>query len=83
MQSFFEARSAARTSTLDTDQPSVRHLQSLIRRKASVTIRLLGGETIDGVIRWQDLHFLALAVNDDEPIVLVNREAVLLLRERG
>ncbi|MCP9927016.1 Hfq-related RNA-binding protein [Cyanobium sp. CH-040] len=83
MQSFFEARSAARSSTLDTDQPSVRHIQNLIRRRIAVTLRLQGGESIEGVIRWQDIRALALEVAADEPLVLVNRDAVLLLRERA
>jgi hypothetical protein len=82
MQSFFKARTAANAS-LDTDQPSIRHIQGLIRRRASVALELQGGRQLDGVIRWQDAHVLALDPGGDEPLVLVTRQALLLLREQG
>jgi hypothetical protein len=82
MQSFFEARTAGNAS-LDTDQPSTRHIQGLIRRKAAVVLELQGGRQLDGVIRWQDAHVLALDPGGDQPLILVNRQALLLLREQA
>ena len=38
MQSFFEKRPTA----LDTSQPSIRHLQDLIRHKTPVAVQVLG-----------------------------------------
>ncbi|MEX1316167.1 MAG: hypothetical protein AB1Z22_03440 [Synechococcaceae cyanobacterium] len=81
MQSYFEARTPNRGATLDTDQPSTRHIQNLIRRKARVALEVGGGRQLEGVIRWQDLHFLALDAGGEQPLTLVNREAVILLRE--
>jgi sRNA-binding regulator protein Hfq len=83
MQSYFEARTAQRNSTLDTDQPGTRHIQNLIRRKAPVTIEIGAGRQLEGVIRWQDLQFLALDTGGDQPLTLVNRHALILLREQG
>jgi len=81
MQSFFEARTAGNAS-LDTDQPSIRHLQGLIRRQATVLLELDAGRILEGVIRWQDAHVLALDPGGDQPLILVNRQAVQVLREQ-
>jgi hypothetical protein len=83
MQSFFEARTPNRGASLDTDQPSTRHIQTLIRRKAAVLLEMDAGRQLEGVIRWQDLHFLALDPGGDQPLTLVNRQAVVLLREQA
>jgi hypothetical protein len=82
MQSFFEARTASRSASLDTDQPSVRHIQGLIRRQAAVVVELAGGRLLEGVIRWQDAHALAIHPGADQPLILVTRQAVVLLREK-
>jgi host factor-I protein len=79
MQSF----SGRRKETLDTSQPSVRHVQELIRHKIPVTIQVLtASEVYRGVIRWQDLHCIALSEGDDEdlPLTLINRETVSVIR---
>jgi host factor-I protein len=83
MQSFFEARSPSRGAALDTDQPSTRHIQNLIRHKAAVTLELEGGRQLEGVLRWQDAHFLALDPGQGQPLALVNRRALILLREQA
>jgi host factor-I protein len=76
MQSFFDRRAP----TLDTAQPSIRHIQDLIRREAPVVIRLGDGQECEGVLRWQDLQYFALDQGDARPLVLINRDAVSLLR---
>jgi host factor-I protein len=83
MQSFFEARSPGRGAALDTDQPSTRHIQNLIRHQTAVSLDVDGGRQLQGVIRWQDAHFLALDPGRDQPLTLVNRKAVILLREQA
>ena len=45
MQSFFEKRNIA----LDTSQPSIRHLQDLIRHKTPVAVQVLGVGEIEGM----------------------------------
>jgi len=76
MQSFFEQRGPR----LDTSSPSVRHLQDLIRRAAPVNIELDGGHSIQGTIRWQDHDFLAIQQEPDQPLLMVNRTKVVVLR---
>ncbi len=79
MQSFFEQR----TPRLDTSSPSVRHLQELIRSRSLVHIELAGGQTVTGTIKWQDHQFLAVRQDPTLPLVLINRDMVLLLRGLG
>ena len=76
MQSFFEKRAPR----LDTSLPSVRHVQELIRNRTPVRIALLGGQEMEGTIKWQDNQFLALRQEAGMPLALVSRDAVVVLR---
>jgi hypothetical protein len=77
MQSFLERRN----STLDTAQPSIRHIQELIRHKIPVAIQVINSpEEYEGVIRWQDLFYIALSQGDDRPLTLINRETAAVIR---
>ncbi|MCS5698750.1 hypothetical protein NZK32_06815 [Cyanobium sp. FGCU-52] len=76
MQSFFERRGPR----LDTSLPSVRHVQELIRNRTMVHVVLMGGQELEGTLRWQDNDFLALRQDASLPLVLLNRNAISLLR---
>jgi SOS-response transcriptional repressor LexA len=77
MQSFLERRN----SSLDTAQPSIRHIQELIRHKTPVAIQVLNSATeYEGVIRWQDLFYIALSQGEDRPLTLINRETATVIR---
>jgi host factor-I protein len=76
MQSFFENRG----TKLDTTLPSVRHIQELIRTRTVVSLSLASGLEGEGVIKWQDMHFLALRQSATQPLVMINREAITILR---
>ncbi len=76
MQSFFDRRGPR----LDTSLPSVRHVQELIRNRTPVRIALLGGQEMEGTIKWQDNQFLALRQEAGMPLALVSRDAVVVLR---
>lgn len=76
MQSYFEHRGAK----LDTTLPSVRHIQELIRTRTVVSLSLASGLEVEGVIKWQDPHFLALRQSATQPLMMVNREAITVLR---
>ena len=76
MQSFFEQRGPR----FDTSLPSVRHVQELIRNATIVRVVMTGGQELEGAIRWQDNHFLALAQEEGLPVVLLNRSAIAVLR---
>ena len=76
MQSYFERRGPR----LDTSLPSVRHVQELIRSRTMVSVQMIGGQELEGTLKWQDNQFLALRQDGSQPLVLINRDAVLLLR---
>jgi host factor-I protein len=76
MQSPFEAKHPR----LDTSLPSIRHLQDLIRNHKPVQIKITTGESLEGVLAWQDVHYLALREPMGESLLLINREGVVLVR---
>jgi hypothetical protein len=78
MESFFERKGA----TLDTSQPGIRHIQGLIRNRTTVIVVMSGGHEIEGLIQWQDPSYLAIS-REGQPITLVNRQAVMVLRPLG
>lgn len=75
MQSFFERR----PSSLDTTQPGIRHIQTLIRQATPVRLTVVGNLDLEGTIQWQDLFYLAIREQGGS-LTLVNREAVVCLR---
>lgn len=76
MQSPFEAKHPR----LDTSLPSIRHLQDLIRNHKPVQIKISTGESLEGVLAWQDVHYLALREPMGESLLLINRESVVMVR---
>ncbi|MEB3317300.1 MAG: hypothetical protein VKO39_04085 [Cyanobacteriota bacterium] len=76
MQSYFENRG----TKLDTTLPSVRHIQELIRTRTVVSLSLISGQEVEGVIKWQDIHFLALRQSATQPLIMVNKDAISVLR---
>ena len=69
-----------RAPTLDTTQPGIRHIQDLIRHKTAVRILLSSGHELEGVLSWQDLRYFALLPGEGQPLTLINREALVVLR---
>jgi host factor-I protein len=76
MQSFFERRPPG----LDTEQPSTRHLQDLIRRQTPVVIQVLGHSELEGTIQWQDRDYLALNPGEGRPLMLIRRSSASVIR---
>jgi host factor-I protein len=76
MQSFFERRPPG----LDTEQPSTRHLQDLIRRQTPVAIQVLGHSELEGTIQWQDRDYLALNQGEGRPLMLIRRSSASVIR---
>jgi host factor-I protein len=76
MQSYFERRGPR----LDTSLPSVRHIQELIRNRTVVRVVMIGGQELEGTLRWQDNDVLALRQDASMPLVLLNRHGVAILR---
>jgi host factor-I protein len=72
--------SGRRPADLDTSQPGVRQIQSWIRTRANLVVQLQDGSTVSGIPRWIDSTFLALQQDLGEDVLLVNREAIGLIR---
>ena len=79
MQSFFEKHSIA----LDTSQPSIRHLQDLIRHRTPVAIQVVGSGVVEGTLHWQDGSYLALSQAEGRPLTLIYRSAASTIRALG
>jgi len=79
MQSFFEKHSVA----LDTSQPSIRHLQDLIRHHSRVAIQVVGVGELEGTLQWQDGNYLALNQAEGRPLTLISRSAAVTIRALG
>jgi hypothetical protein len=69
-----------RAAQFDTSQPGIRQLQSWIRSHTNLSVRLLDGTSLTGLPRWVDSDYLALMPNDGEELMLINRQAIALIR---
>lgn len=67
------------TSTFDTNLPSVRQVQSVIKAQKRVELKLLTGEVLSGVLRWQDQNCIAI-VDDSNQQTLVWRQSIAYLK---
>jgi host factor-I protein len=76
MGNLFERRG----QELDTSQPGIRQIQAWIRSRALLSVQLLDGTRLEGVVRWVDCDYLALQPEQDSEPVLLNRQAIALLR---
>jgi host factor-I protein len=69
-----------RAPSLDTTQPGIRQIQDWIRHATPVRLMLNNGHELEGQLRWQDLRYLALVAGESQPLTLLNRESVALIR---
>jgi len=63
----------------NTGLPSIRRIQKFIQTKQPVTLLLVQGEPVQGVIRWQDPLYINLGQPDQEDL-LINRSAIVWIR---
>ncbi len=68
--------------TLDIGLPSTRWLQSPIKDKITVELKLTVGESLTGQVLWQDPDYLCLKETDGTS-VLVLRQAVAYIRPKA
>lgn len=57
------------TLDLETGLPSTRLLQTYMREKQTIAVKLVTGDTVTGTLAWQDPQCICLNV-DDEPTVI-------------
>lgn len=69
-----------RPTDLDTSQPGIRQIQAWIRSRVNLVVQLRDGSPVPGIPRWVDTSFLALEQAQTEELVLVNRDAIAVIR---
>ncbi len=69
-------------SEFETNFPGVRQIQSYIKDKQPVEIKLNIGEMIEGKILWQDNDCLCL-MNEQQQKLLVWKQALVYIKAKG
>ncbi|HEY9661998.1 MAG TPA: RNA-binding protein hfq [Allocoleopsis sp.] len=66
------------TTELETNLPSVRQIQALIRDNKEVELKLMTNDLLTGKIRWQDPDCLCLVDHYDQQTVVWRRAIVFM-----
>lgn len=69
------------TTEVDTNLPSVRQIQTLIRDEKEVELKLITNDLLTGKIRWQDPDCVCLYDHYDQPTV-VWRQAIVYMKPK-
>ncbi|MEB3291758.1 MAG: RNA-binding protein hfq [Synechococcales bacterium] len=67
---------------LETGLPSVRQVQTCIKDRKAVELKLLTGDLIAGNILWQDPHCICVVDQSSQPTVIW-RHAIAYLKSKG
>lgn len=66
---------------LDTGLPSTRQVQTMIREEKAVELKLLTGDVLVGMLRWQDPHCICISENGDIPTI-VWRQSIAFIKPK-
>ena len=66
-------------SEMDTNLPSTRQIQNLIKDKKEVEVKLLTNDLLVGRVLWQDTDCLSLVDNSTQTI-LIWRQAIAFIK---
>ncbi len=69
-------------SEFETGLPSVRQIQTYIKDKQEVELKLITNDLLVGKIFWQDQHCLCLLDHHDKQITIW-RQAIVFLKAKG
>ncbi|NJK37372.1 MAG: RNA-binding protein hfq [Oscillatoriales cyanobacterium RM2_1_1] len=69
-------------SEFNTTLPSIRQVQTWIKEKRSIEIKLVTSDTLVGTILWQDQNCICLQSNQTQAMV-VYRQAIAYLKPQG
>jgi len=69
------------TADLETNLPSVRQVQTLIRENKEVELKLSTNDLLTGQIRWQDPECICLYDHYDQPTI-VWRQAIVFIKPK-
>lgn len=67
---------------LETELPSIRQIQTMIREEKEVEVKLLTGDLLTGKIRWQDPLCVCLLDHYDQPTI-VWRQAIAYFKPKA
>lgn len=59
------------SQAFDTDLPSIRQVQSLIRDQQTVEVKLVTGDILAGAVSWQDANALCIKGDDGRSTILM------------
>ena len=59
------------SQVFDTDLPSIRQVQALIRSQQVVEIKLMTGDTLTGSVSWQDSQALCVKSEAGQDTILM------------
>ena len=68
-------------SGFDTGLPSSRQIQSMIKDQKQAQVKLISGETLNGLIRWQD-QFCIGVVDENNESSIVWRHAIAYVKPK-
>lgn len=63
---------------MDTGLPSTKFLQNLLRNKQPLELKLVTGDTLNGVLRWQDEHYICVEVGGQA--MMIPKPAIAYLK---
>jgi host factor-I protein len=69
-------------SEFDPGLPSIRQIQSSIKDKREVELKLVTGDLLMGKILWQDSNCICL-VDENEQQILIWRQAIAYLKSKA
>ncbi len=64
--------------TLDTNLPSVRQIQTLIKENTEVEVKLSTSDLVVGKLRWQDSNCLCVLDHYDQPTIVWKQSIVFI-----
>ena len=68
-------------SELDTNLPSIRQVQTLIRDEKEVELKLMTDDLLVGKIRWQDQQAICLLDQYNQPTIIW-RQAIAYMKPK-
>ena len=71
------------SSPLNPSLPGVRLLQTWIRNHQLISVDVSGQPRLEGRLVWQDSEFLALEIDTDAGVTLINRHQISIIRPLG
>lgn len=69
-------------SELETGLPSIRLIQTFIREKTPVELKLVTNELLTGTVTWQDPYCLSLSDASEQP-TLIWRSALAYIKAKS